>query len=29
VPGHALRPDGEPAETTMFYKRLDTGITPR
>jgi len=29
VPGHALRPDGEPAETTMFYKRLDTGITPK
>lgn len=22
VPGHALRPHGEPAETTMFYKRL-------
>jgi GNAT superfamily N-acetyltransferase len=28
VPGHALRPNGEPAETTMFYKRLDTGILP-
>jgi len=27
VPGHALRPNGEPAETTMFYKRLDAGIT--
>jgi len=22
VPGHALRPDGVPADTTMFYKRL-------
>ena len=28
VPGHALRPDGQPAETTMFYKRLDGGISP-
>jgi GNAT superfamily N-acetyltransferase len=28
VPGHALRPDGQPAETTMFYKRLDAGIKP-
>ncbi len=27
VPGHALRPDGQPAETTMFYKRLDPAIT--
>lgn len=23
VPGHALRVDGQPAETTMFYKRLE------
>ena len=22
VPGHALTPDGRPAETTMFYKRI-------
>lgn len=22
VPGHALRPNGEPAETTLFYKNL-------
>jgi GNAT superfamily N-acetyltransferase len=27
VPGHALRPDGQPAETTMFYKRLGPAIT--
>ncbi len=27
VPGHALRPDGQPAETTMFYKRLGGAIT--
>ena len=26
VPGHALRPDGRPAETTMFYKRLAPAI---
>lgn len=27
VPGHAWRPDGEPAETTMFYKRLAPAIS--
>ena len=24
VPGHAFRPDGRLAETTLFYKRLDS-----
>ncbi len=27
VPDHALRPDGVPAETTMFYKRLAPAIS--